>query len=56
MVAIKVLIKEVAADIRDGDEEKGKADALAKEEMPKAKELAEMEDENQNGEVETFED
>jgi hypothetical protein len=56
MVAIRVLIKEVATDVRDGEEKRVKVDALAKEEVPKAKEMAEMEVENQDGETETFED
>jgi hypothetical protein len=56
MVAIRVLIKEAATDVRDGEEKRVKVDALAKEEVPKAKEMAEMEVENQDGETETFED
>jgi hypothetical protein len=56
MVAIRVLIKEVAADVRAGDEKKVKVDALAKEEASEAKEMAEMEEESQDGETEVFED
>jgi hypothetical protein len=56
MVAIKVLIKEVATDIRDGEEKRVKVDALAKEEASEAKEMAEMEEESQDGETEVFED
>jgi hypothetical protein len=56
MVAIRVLIKEVATDVRDGEEKRVKVDALAKEEVPKAKEMAEMEEESQDGETEVFED
>jgi hypothetical protein len=56
MVALKVLIKEVAAEVRDGGEKRENTDVLAKGEVPKAKETTETKDENQDGGGEAFGD
>jgi hypothetical protein len=51
-----VLIKEVVAEVRDGEMKTAKVDVLAKEETSEAKDTTEPKEKKQDGEAEIFED